>query len=248
MSEQGYLDDTVSEGTLMHFLTEYIEVTGNLKQPAGEGEEPVELGTDGYEQWIKAIVDLYKQQKSLGRNDNAHLRSSSLRCWKQGKHFYDRARSRSSFQDRGVGSIQDGYTPEEMLSVCDYFFISGREIDHRDRMTFLLQHMLLLRGELSRMVELPDLFTIDFDEGDLMHCPALVIQFDAGKRNPKHKKEYSVTIRHKNVKKCAFGAMALYFFSRWHVNGEPFPTFVRSEDWFSIKVCTATSMVDSMLN
>jgi hypothetical protein len=43
-------------------------------------------------------------------------------------------------------------------------------------------------------------------------------------------------MRHRKVELCAVGALAQYFYWRWHISGEPAPTFQRREDWYNIKV------------
>lgn len=121
----------------------------------------------------------------------------------------ERDRKRKERHDRGAGSIQDGYTDEELLEVCDYFLVNCSESDLRKRMTFLFNHMLLLRGEDTRALELADFFTIDFQDEGPTYCPALVLQSDSGKTNKKHVKQHAAAIRHKNVRTCAISAMAM---------------------------------------
>jgi hypothetical protein len=43
-------------------------------------------------------------------------------------------------------------------------------------------------------------------------------------------------LRHRDYRSCLIGALAVYFFWRWHVSGEPFPSFCTSQDWYNIKV------------
>jgi hypothetical protein len=57
-----------------------------------------------------------------------------------------------------------------------------------------------------------------------------------GKTNQTGRCEYAATIRNKDYKVCALGALAMYFFMRWHISNEPFPDFSRNEAWYDIKV------------
>ena len=57
-----------------------------------------------------------------------------------------------------------------------------------------------------------------------------------GKTNQHGRMEYDATLRHRDPKACLVGAFAFWFFWRWQCEGEPFPRFARSEDWYNIKV------------
>jgi hypothetical protein len=60
--------------------------------------------------------------------------------------------------------------------------------------------------------------------------------YNWGKNSPKKITQYSGAIRHKGVNVCAFGAVGLYLFFRFHVENEPFPDFTNNEIWFDIKL------------
>lgn len=57
-----------------------------------------------------------------------------------------------------------------------------------------------------------------------------------GKSNYTERVEYAATIRHKEYKLCAFGALAFCYFYRWQLMGELFPNLQRNEFWFDINV------------
>lgn len=48
--------------------------------------------------------------------------------------------------------------------------------------------------------------------------------------------QHGVTYRNKNVEICPIGALAFYYFYRFHHNHEPWPDFSNREQWYSIKV------------
>ncbi len=48
--------------------------------------------------------------------------------------------------------------------------------------------------------------------------------------------EYGSALRHRDYRSCLIGALAVYFFWRWHLSGESFPCFRTSQDWYNIKV------------
>jgi hypothetical protein len=113
---------------------------------------------------------------------------------------------------------------------------------------FLLQHMMLLRGETTRRVELADLLGMDLPDEGPVDCPALLMRMAQGKTNRFGRVEYGATVRNRNHQVCAFGALALYFFYRWHVSGEPFPYFTTNRDWFNIKVAKGRRQLDQPMS
>jgi hypothetical protein len=53
-------------------------------------------------------------------------------------------------------------------------------------------------------------------------------------------------MRNVDVRICPVGAIALYFFERFHVDNEVFPTFESSQDWYDIKFIRAKSRTSEM--
>jgi hypothetical protein len=80
-------------------------------------------------------------------------------------------------------------------------------------MLFLMQHMMLLRGESTRDMELCDLFPLEFKDEGFSECPVLVLRLDHGK-TVKERIQYAGTIRHRDHRVCAFGALSMYVFYR----------------------------------
>jgi len=57
-----------------------------------------------------------------------------------------------------------------------------------------------------------------------------------GKTNQHGRREYGAALRHRDYRLCLVGALAVYFFYRWHLSGEPAPYFRTSLDWYETKV------------
>jgi hypothetical protein len=97
---------------------------------------------------------------------------------------------------------------------------------------FLLGHLIVSRGESKRLATLPDLGLLDCDarEGPAP-CKAVVLIMNQGK-TINGKIEYGGMIRHKSVQCCGVGALALYFFSRYHIEGVPFIDFKQKSNWY----------------
>ncbi|CDH60231.1 predicted protein [Lichtheimia corymbifera JMRC:FSU:9682] len=144
-------------------MNDFVVPRGHQKKSQPDGS-PYPLGTESIEQYIKAVVDLYQSQKSQEVNQHPHPRGHAVLCWKKALAYEQREVNRKLKIDRSIGSIQDGYTNAEMLEVCDHFLVNCSESALRDRMTFLFNHMLFLRGEDSRALDFADMFTLPFED------------------------------------------------------------------------------------
>ncbi|KAF5268120.1 hypothetical protein FOXYS1_993, partial [Fusarium oxysporum] len=86
-------------------------------------------------------------------------------------------------------------------------------------------------------MELADLSLLDYPSSEgPTPCGCLVTLLRDGKLNKTAKKEFMGALRHKDPLFCTQGALAQLFFWRWHVAGEPSPSFRRRQDWYRIKV------------
>ncbi|KAG2219641.1 hypothetical protein INT45_012342 [Circinella minor] len=203
--------------------------------------ETMALGYESNQQYIKAVIDLYHDQVAAGVNSHPHPRGQKVNTWRKGKAKHNRDTLRENFTDRGVRTLQDGYDYNKMVAVSLYFFTNR---DHepvaemRNCASFLMHHMMMLRGENSRFAEFADLFGINFpeDEENSTPCPVLAFHSDFGKTLANGNRMYFVTIRHKDVRVCAFGAIAFYLFYRFHMSNEKFPKFTKNEDWYGLKL------------
>lgn len=186
--------------------------------------------------YLAAITDIYKQQQRLGVNSYPHPRESCTQLLENMKFNEERVR-REEFEDRGLGTLVDGYTSESQISdIVRFYFSEKTGTDLRNSVAFLLSHFCLLRGENARQAELPDLQTVMLDREGPSQCPALVLLLRQGKTNQFGRIEVSACLRNSNVEIYPFMALGCYFFWRWHIDAEPFPSFERSADWFNYKV------------
>lgn len=147
--------------------------------------------------------------------------------------------NRETFRDRGAGGIQDGYSEEELLRLCqDLLNQSSRpEKYFRTRLDFLFGHYYVTRGETRRNAELADLcgLILNNKEG-VSECFCAVLTMSNGKTNKYGRMQFMGALRHKRLEVCPLNALAFYFFLRWHTAGEPFPRFNKRRDWYRIKL------------
>lgn len=181
---------------------------------------------------------MYSTQKALNSNSNPHPRDfPSLKQLIGLARGNENQRRRQNYEDRGAGTIQDGYTSkEEMGLITSYFMDLNSQIGLRSNIMFLLAHFCLMRGESVRMCELADLFALKLANEGFSECQALVVILNQGKTNQFGKKELGACLRNKEVSICPHSALALFLFSRWHIKNEPFPDMISSRSWFDIKL------------
>ncbi|KAL3676502.1 hypothetical protein R1sor_026450 [Riccia sorocarpa] len=85
-------------------------------------------------------------------------------------------------------------------------------------------------------MELPDLHSVTLDREGISDCNALILVMRQGKTNQLGRLDIASCLRNKEVSVCPFGILGFYFFWRWHMEAEPFPSFEKSSDWYDIKI------------
>ena len=216
------------------FLEEVVLARGNKKCKTGEGDAPVALSYSGVESYVKAVVDMYKRQKALGMTTIGHPRGQALEARLEGLRRGENERRRAQYHDRAAGTIQDGYNADEFKRASVWFLERNTGEDLRNRLDFLLGHFMLGRSESKRMLQLPDMFSLSLLNEGPQGCTAIVAIMTNGKTNQYGRIEYGSALRNTDALVCPVGALSLYFFWRWHVDGEPFPDFTLRKNWYNI--------------
>jgi hypothetical protein len=107
----------------------------------------------------------------------------------------------------------------------------------RTQLDIHLGHFFVTRGETRRNAELADLSHLEYPSSEgPTPCLATILTMSNGKTNKYGKKQYMGAMRHKNFLLCSTGALARYFFWRWHQTDEAFPDFRDPPSWYNIKV------------
>jgi hypothetical protein len=208
--------------------------------PRGSGRfengERLPLSADGLEDYVKAIIDLYSTQRTLDGNAHSHPRGKAMSNFLS-THKRQRAkRKRIEYHDRGECTIQDTYSSVELNRLSSHFLSIKSARGLRDRADFLVDHALMARGETTRRMQLPDLFAMELAHEGPTRCVATMVVMDQGKMNQVGQIEYGGFIRHRDVSVCPVGALALYFFWRFHVRAEAFPDMSDHKRWYDIHV------------
>ncbi|RKK08421.1 hypothetical protein BFJ66_g16708 [Fusarium oxysporum f. sp. cepae] len=189
--------------------------------------------------YIGAVIELWRLQVAHGNANTENPRGAAVRGFLEQRGRQPGKHDRASFKDRGTDGIQAGYSPDEWLRVQDLLLSGAAYMPQnlRTRVDLLFGHYYLLRGENRRKMELADLSLLDYPSSEgPTPCGCLVTLLRDGKLNKMAKKEFMGALRHKDPLFCTQGALAQLFFWRWHVAGEPSPSFRRRQDWYRIKV------------
>jgi hypothetical protein len=189
--------------------------------------------------YIAAVIELWRLQVAHGNGNTENPRGAAVRGFLEQRGRQRSKLDRASYKDRGSDGIQAGYSPDEWQRIQD-LLLSGAAYtpqNFRTRVDLLFGHYYLLCGENRRKMELADLSLLDYppSEGPTV-CGCLVSLLQDGKMNKTARKEFMGALWHKDPLLCTQGALAQLFFWRWHIAGEPAPSFQQRKDWYKIKV------------
>lgn len=88
------------------------------------------------------------------------------------------------------------------------------------------------RGQSVRYLQLADMWVRKLENEGATPCYAMGITSKQGKCNKVGRAEYSGAMRHRDVNLCTVGAVAIYLFYRFHVEGETPPDTSRNDSWY----------------
>ncbi|KAK3906347.1 hypothetical protein C8A05DRAFT_29789 [Staphylotrichum tortipilum] len=217
----------------------YVPPPG-IADAAASGQEEGDLFTKGtVDAYIAAVIELWRVQVAHGNKNTENPRGAAVRGFLEQRARQRNHQNPATFKDRGTEGIQAGYSSTEWLAIHEHLLHGAAALPQnlRTRVDLLFGHYYLLRGENRRKLELADLSLLDYprEEGPTL-CGCLVLLLKDGKMNKTGKKEFMGSLRHKDPLLCTQGALAQLLFWRWHIVGEPSPSFRRRQDWYKIKV------------
>ncbi len=230
MRRQNFMDGVTVTGSKIHSFLRNEVVDRTYKNNASK-----KIGYSTVRAYGAACVDLYKHQVSLNQNSNAHPKDTpALKILFNTLKNKESSRRRNNYEDRGIGTLQDGYSScTELKQISNSFFING---EYRDQCMFLLSHFCLMRGESVRRIEWADLFLLALQNEGFSECKCLVVITDQGKTNQFGRKELGAAIRNKDPEICPLSSLAFYLFFLWHIQNRLPPDFSTSQSWFQNKL------------
>ncbi|KAE8238161.1 hypothetical protein A4X03_0g8927, partial [Tilletia caries] len=199
------------------------------------------LGDDHIGTNIKAVTNLWEIQALSGRNSNPHPRHGALlkayiKAIKRGRSALAAARQ----DDPWKHSLKDGYSEDEYAQISRWYLEQAAAENPqawtntvwRARFDFLMQHAIMGRSEDLRNAELSALYTHKIAQSRPHPCPAVVVSLKHSKTNVEARKGFGVAARYRDVELCPVGALALYFFERFHIKKEAFPDLSLRASWY----------------
>ena len=127
---KGYADgETVTESKASLFLR--TQVIGReikrcrykkdrvVDRPDSSGPVKVTqtLGRAGVKAYVNSLVDLWTSQRNAGLNDHPSPRGNHVKALLVDHECNEAQRKRKEYVDRGLGTLLDGYKPNEMIEV-----------------------------------------------------------------------------------------------------------------------------------
>ena len=179
---------------------------------------------------LKALVNLWEQQRAAGQNTNEHPGKSLI--VKTVMDNYERrlvaAKVTASLDRAANCPLRDVYSVDkfvEMMAklwrpVTDPRFRILQTTNISTRMSLALRHQMCLRDQDIRDLDLSDCFSVSVRKSVFGHVKAifgLVFSLKTGKTVTAGTTQFSVALRHKEYARCAVGAFAFHLFQRFHV-------------------------------
>lgn len=96
-----------------------------LEPLPGEEDGPLKWKTVNV--YNAAIAELYHYQVSMGLNKAPTFRGSTHRSLMKGLSRLQDQRARNTFEDRGAGGIDSGYSQEEFLQMQDKLLLGAKK-------------------------------------------------------------------------------------------------------------------------
>ena len=205
---------------------------------AADGESPPPIRAGTVEGYVSAVVSLWNEQQACGTNSHPNPRDDNVKNLLKNLRNQENARREAALEDPAAGTLSDGITTIERLSrvVRSLFKLKrGRVNVHalRDRAMYTMLHHGLLRFGNAKMMRLSHLFSVKLPyHGYGGDCLGLMAIIREGKTNRTGRKDLTGMVRNKSVEVCPVGALALYLFERFQLNGAPIPDLRDRETWY----------------
>ena len=183
------------------------------------------------ENYVSALVSLWKEQTAMMQNSFPHPRSAHVRVLSDALKKMEEKGNKRAYVDKGLSSYQsfafvlliqstetifDGYQSRDEVALSyESYFNRGNLEGLRDMTAQSFGLFGLLRGDNQRKVALSELGStlLPPDEGPT-ECLALVAITRGSKTNTKGLTQYAAMMRAKDVFMCPVWSLSSYLFAR----------------------------------
>uniref|UniRef100_K3WLX8 Ndc10 domain-containing protein n=1 Tax=Globisporangium ultimum (strain ATCC 200006 / CBS 805.95 / DAOM BR144) TaxID=431595 RepID=K3WLX8_GLOUD len=189
-------------------------------------------------------MDMWRLQYSMQCNPQFPSRPSTVKELLKRKKTQSHQESKAAFDDIGAGTMVDFvHSDQTIQQIVDCMFGEKTESGLKHRADMLLCLGFSSRGDSIRKLRLPNIGLISFADEGVCGAKLLRCVWRKPKRNQFGNIEETALMRHREAQRCPFDALALYFFSRWHVGDEPWPDFSDRSTWYPIYVLKGANAV-----
>lgn len=252
--ESHYADgELVSEEKLCQFLRERIldreirpsRYTREQSQSSDGSTARRTLGLASIDQYVNALVDLWRFQKDVGANPYRSPRGQMVSALLHDRKREEIRRRRQLNLNRSAGILLDGNSTDKIADFVRFCWAGWQRTESQNRkpqaqesylrtaVDFLLGHFMLLRGETRRNLELADMFAIELPDEGRTRCWPMIVLSDNGKATQSDRIRYMGVMRHKDPLLCTMGQVGFYLFYRWQILKEPPPGFRNRQCWYN---------------
>ncbi len=214
------------------------------------------LKFDSVDSYVSAIISLYNYQQSFDHATSSHSREAKVKALLKDRTKKKHARRKAQYLDRDVNTLLNEYKQRQMIDVvrsCWTHELSQKrataqtvKFAHRTTLDFLMSHMMLMRGENRRHLQLTDLFSLNLKNENLTPCTTHVCILNNEKTNQTERIEYETVVRHKNSLLCIILQLAFYLFYRWNIVREQISHFQRRQQWYDLHLLRGSKSTSPM--
>jgi hypothetical protein len=172
-TSKGYTDELITEHKFLLFLTEIkgrpAYKRGKKRRNSGGQIEniPDSVGWHTLDGYVCAIMDIWKTQHTLGKypaNFPLPTRPPCIRDFLQNAKKDVVANENSTFVDRGLHTIADEVSSNDLQNMCLHFWKKDDEEGLKCRADFLASYALVSRGDNLRNIRLSEIGHKSFPE------------------------------------------------------------------------------------
>ena len=110
-----------------------------------------------------------------------------------------------------------------------------------------MNHMMLMREENRRHLQLTDLFSLNLKNKNFTSCTTHVCILNNEKMNQTEWIEYEAVVQHKNSLLCIILQLAFYLFYHWNIVWKQISCFQKQQQWYNLHLLQESKLTLFML-
>jgi hypothetical protein len=135
-------------------------------------------------------------------NSNDHPQGKLVKQLLETISRHEHLHRKKSYTDHGIRTMLDTYTAVDLEQMSLFFLNKNNLAGLRNRAMHFISHSTLMRGQLMRKMELPDIHTVQLPLEGVTSADVLICISNNRKMNQFGKLEFFACLRAKNVCTC----------------------------------------------